>query len=83
MFLMLRPAVGAVREFCSGVVCLSSDRCGSARRRERVNGEPDRRSEVIGPFDAMTDMRAQDHVMAGMEVDGVRVALDAETGSAA
>ena len=28
----------------------------------------------------MTDMRRHDHVMAGMEIDGVRVALDAETG---
>jgi hypothetical protein len=30
----------------------------------------------------MTDVRAQDHVMAGMEVDGLGVALDAETGPA-
>jgi RNA polymerase sigma-70 factor (ECF subfamily) len=44
-----------------------------------VNGEPDGRSDVVGPLDAMTDVRAQQHVMARLKVPGVGFVLEAET----
>ena len=46
-------------------------------------GQPDGRAEIVGPLHAMTDVRAQQDVMAGLHVERAGLAVDPQTSPAA